>query len=296
MVRTLSVIGFILTLFSCQKKEESTIIRESLFLRDGGIKMQSDTIPASFREAIENGQHTLKDVDGKIISAGEFSSGFRVGPWMYHPTDSTAVEINWSLYANDTSGVKINFPTAWLPIEHSDRPFQASYPLRREEKSGGKYFIILSYDKDSVGADLHEYQRFYNSEMFAKDSVKEYAKFILETLSGRVFYFLRYQVRREEEEILILCLLGEYEDTIYDITYSSLVENSEEKHLVFFEMSRSFQLHGRWYFSPYDPIKRFERLDSKVGKQSITSVVPFSTDHFLPATYFHDYWIRVMTC
>jgi hypothetical protein len=47
---------------------------------------------------------------------------------------------------------------------------------------------------------------------------------------------------------------------IYDVTYSSLNEEYEEKHIIFFDMIRTMVLQGERFFSPFDPVKRFNSL------------------------------------
>jgi hypothetical protein len=246
---------------ACKRNGDEKVVREVLFFRDNGIKMQPDTISVSSKQAIENGKYTLNDEYGKIISEGKFNDGFREGEWVYHPTDTTTIAIDWSKYVNDSSKIEINYPKNWEVIEDPDRPFQASWPLKADENSKGKYFIILYHNKDSIHLDLYGYQRYYKSQVFETEKVKEYAHFLFETVSGRKFYFMRYIVQRQEEELSIFTFVGDNGSEIYDITYSSLNERNEEKHIIFFDIIRSFRLNGKWFFSPYDPIKDYKRFE-----------------------------------
>lgn len=262
MVRIL--VFFLMSLFllgACKRKEEKKIVREILFFRDNNIKMQPDTIPVSFKQAIENGKYILNDEHGSIISEGKFNAGFREGEWIYHPTDTTTIVIDWAKYVNDSSRVEINYPENWKVLKDPERPFQASWPLRADENDKWKYFIILSHKKDSIDFDLYGYQQYYKSQMFATEKVKEYAHFLFETASGRRFYFMRYIIQRQEEELAIFTFIGDSSSEIYDITYSSLHERNEEKHIIFFDMIRSFRLNGGWFFSPYDPVKHYDRFE-----------------------------------
>jgi len=261
LVAFLFLTSLCLLIFSCQRKEEEKMVHEILFFRDNSIKMQPDTIPISFKEAIENGKYTLNDDHGQVISEGRFNAGFRKGRWIYHPADTATIEIDWTKYVNDSSRVEINYPRNWEILEDSDRPFQASFPLKQGEDKMGKYFIILSHNKDSINLDLYGYQRYYKSQMFSTEKIKEYAHFLFETMSGRKFYFMRYIVQRGEEELSIFTFIGDNGADIFDITYSSANEEQERKHIIFFDMIRSLRLKGEWFFSPYDPIKHYDRFE-----------------------------------
>lgn len=262
MIRISIIFLFSLLLIcSCKKKEDEKVIYEVLFFRNNSIKMQPDTIPISFKQTIENGKYTLNDENEQVISEGNFNGGFREGRWIYHPTDTTTIEINWSKYINDTSKVEINYPEDWKILKDPERPFQASFPLKPRENDSGKYFIILSHNKDSINLDLYGYQRYYKSQMFSAEKVKEYAHFVFETASGKKFYFMRYIIQRGNEELSIFTFIGEKGSQIYDITYSSRNEDYDKKHIIFFDMVRSLQLDGEWFFSPYDPVKSYDRLE-----------------------------------
>jgi len=252
---------FILVISSCKKKEEEKVIHEVLFFRNNSIQMQADTIPVTSIEAIENGKYTLGDEHGQIISEGKFNAGFREGQWIYHPTDTTTIKIDWTRYDNDSSKVEINYPNGWEILEDPKRPFQASFPLKGSESDKGKYFIILSHNKDTIDLDLYGYQAYYKSQMFSTEKIKEYAHFAFETSQGKKFYFMRYIVQRGEEELSIYSFIGEKGTDIYDITYSSRDDNSEKKHIIFFDMIRSLRLNLEQFFSPYDPVKRYERFE-----------------------------------
>lgn len=262
MVRILIIFLIsMLLISSCKKRGEGWVVHDILFFRDNAIKMQSDTISTSFKQAIENGKYVLDDEHGRVISEGRFNAGFKEGQWIYHPTDTTIIKIDWLKYTNDSTGVEINYPKDWKTLHDPGRPFQASFPLKEGENDKGKYFIILSYNKDSVDLDLYGYQQYYKSQMFSMEKVKEYAHFVFETTSGKKFYFMRYVVQREREEVLIFTFIGGKDSEIYDITYSSLNEDYENKHIIFFDMIRSIRLRGEWFFSPYDPVKHYERFE-----------------------------------
>jgi hypothetical protein len=246
---------------SCKKKEKEQFIYEFLVLRDNNMKMQPDTLPISFKNAIENGKYKLNDVNGQVICEGKFSGGFKVREWTYHPTDASTVAIDWSKYTNDSSKVEINYPSDWKTLEDPERPFQAVFPLKSGENDKGKYFIILSHNKDSIDLDLFGYQRYYKSEMFSTEKVKEYAHFVFETASGKTFYMMKYTAQRGNDEFMIFTFIGNAGPLIYDITYSSLHEDDDRKHIIFFDMIRSFTLDGQKFFSPYDPVKDFKRLE-----------------------------------
>jgi len=260
----------VLLVNSCTRKEDEEVIYEVVYFRDSSIRMQTDTVLVSSKHSIENGKYTLSDDHDRVISEGVFNEGFRDGRWIYNPSDTTAIEILWLKYTNDSSKVAINYPNRWRILEDPQRPFQASFPLSNDEAKAGKYFIILSYNKDSINLDLDGYQRYYKSQMFSTEKVKEYAHFVFETASRKRFYFMRYIVKRDDEELSIFSFIGDKGSQIYDITYSSSSKDEVRKHIIFFDMIRSLQLEGKWFFSPYDPVKQFDRLEYKDNPQATT--------------------------
>lgn len=223
--------------------------------------MQIDTIPISFRNVLENGKFKLNDDHGNMISEGVFKEALRDGKWIYHPTDTTTIFIDWATYLNDKSKIEINYPENWKIIESAGRPFQAIFPSKGAVEEKGKYFIILSHDKDSIDMDLDGYQRHYKSQMFSTENVLEYVHFMFETASGKKFYFLRYIIKRQDEVFSIFTFIGNKGSKIFDLTYSTTNANDEERHITFFDMVTSLQLNGEWFFSPYDPVVNYARFE-----------------------------------
>lgn len=256
--RVITLILITVVCFSCGKKE-SKVPYEFLVFRDDNIKMWTDTIPLDMKDLMEGGDYEVNDKESGVIAKGKFSNGFRIGQWTYHPSDNQTVRIDWSKYSNDTSRTIVNYPREWTVHEIATRPFQATFPTHSKIKKD-KFFIVFPQPKDSIGMDLKRYWRHYNVVAFEDEEVKEYALFEFETSSGKSYYFSRYILKRNNEEMLILNFLGEKGATIYDVTYSTLNEDYEEKHIIFFDMVRTMVLQGERFFSPFDPVKRFRSL------------------------------------
>lgn len=269
MLRGATLIFILGSVFSCTEKK---VVYENLAFRNNNVKMWRDTIPAKWKEIIENGEFTTDDERGNIIAQGNFKNGLRVGIWTYHPSDTQTIEIEWAKYSNNDQTVIINYPKTWDIHEVDKRPFQATFPTTSEIKKD-KFFIIMPQNKDSIGMDLEGYWRHYNTIAFEDEKTKEYALFKFETASDKSFYFSRYVLERNNEEILIFSFLGEIGSTIYDITYSSLSEENERKHIIFFDMLRSLTLEEQRFFSPYDPVKNFRQLEKpeKIEKPQTVS-------------------------
>ena len=261
MIRSVSVICFLIFLIISCKKEEEKIPYEFLVFRDNNIKMWADTIPISVKDVIENGDYQVSDEKGSLICKGKFKGGFKTGEWMYHPTAAQTLTINWTQYFKEGKSIKINYPKDWEIHEDPERPFQASFPLKANENEKGKYFIILAHNRYSIKMDLKEYQGYYKSQTFSTEKVKEYAHFVFETTSGKSFYFMRYIIQRGDEEVLVLTFIGNNGSDIYDLTYSSSNEDYEKKHIIFFDMIRSLVIGEQRFFSPFDPVKEFKRFE-----------------------------------
>jgi hypothetical protein len=235
--------------------------------------MWPQTLTENWKDVIENGAFTVDDESGNIIAEGKFMKGLRVGQWTYHPSDTQVIKIDWNKYEKQGGSVLINYPKDWETIEADERPFQASFPLKEGENEKGKYFIILSHNKDSIEMNLERYFSYYQSRMFDTEKITEYAFFEFKTAANKSFYFSRYVIERNGEEILAFSFLGENGPTIYDITYSSLNEDIAKKHIIFFDMIRSLVLEGKRFFSPFDPVKNFRQIEKpkKVEKSQPVS-------------------------
>jgi len=223
--------------------------------------MWPDSVPSEYITTFEASHHVLQDDKGQSISEGNFKNGFKTGEWVYHPTVDKSVTVDWTVYSGDDDSTKINYPTEWTVHEFADRPFQATFPLMPDENERGKYFIVQIQNEDSIGLDLNAYQDYYKSQTFKTEIVKEYSHFVFETKSGKSFYFLRYIMEREGEEILVLALIGKAATGICDITYSSRNSDYEKKHIIFFDMVRSFIVEKERFFSPLDPVRELKRLE-----------------------------------
>jgi hypothetical protein len=223
--------------------------------------MWPDSVAPEFMNTLEAGHHVLQDEKGQSISEGNFKDGFRTGQWLYHPTAGKSVTVDWTIYTGDGDSTKINYPAEWTVHESAGRPFQATFPLMTNENETGKYFIVQVQNEDSTGLDLNAYQDYYKSQAFKTETVKEYSHFIFETKSGKYFYFLRYIMEREGEEILVLALLGKVPSGICDVTYSSVNTDYEKKHIIFFDMVRSLIIEKERFFSPLDPVRELKRLE-----------------------------------
>jgi len=255
----------------CNQDSEHTVVYEFTMFRNGNISMWPDTISQEFLDGLTRSHYSLQDDMGKLVTEGDFLNGYKVGDWSYYPDTVSTIQVNWSLYSKPNDSTKINYPTSWTTSEDATRPFQASFPVKQGENSIGKHFIIQAHNRDSIDMDLAVYQEYYKSTMFESETVNEYAHFVLELHSGSVLYFLRYVIKRNGEDLLILVLLGNSGSEICDATYSSASEDQEEKHIIFFDMMRSFELHGKPFFSPLDPVKTFKRTEYSNVPQSPTS-------------------------
>jgi hypothetical protein len=252
----------------CKSNGSETSVYEFTMFRNGNISMWPDTISPEFLKALKSGHYALKDTSGELISEGNFQNGFRIGDWTYYPDSGKAITVNWDVYSKPTDNTKINVPSNWTIHEDINRPFQATFLESNGKASEGRYFIIQELNPDSVNMDLNAYAKYYKSTIFETEKVKEYAHFEFELRSGSKVYFLRYVIERGGDELLILVLLGNSGSKFCDSTYSSSNKDIERKHIIFFDMMRSFQLRGSAFFSPFDPVKRFRRTEFSSGTQT----------------------------
>lgn len=251
-MRTFRLYIFLILFFSCEKKET---FYEYLVIQNSDIKLWNIPFPDNWKNNIENGDWFIKTPKNDTIVQGKFVDGLRHGTWEYHASDTQKIEINWDDYENKV--LKMNYPSDWKVYEANGRPFQAGLPS--PENSDDKYFIILSYDRDTVNMNLNEYWQLYNTKTFEKDSVKSYIQYKFEQ-DKNIFYYSEYTIVRKGEESLVFNFLGELNSKIYDITFSSLNIQDTKKRIIFFEMVRSLVIERHRFFSPYLKVDKIEEL------------------------------------
>ncbi|PTB95997.1 hypothetical protein C9994_09250 [Marivirga lumbricoides] len=247
------LIILIFIVFSCGDR---TIKYEYTIYRDGKIEFLREPFNEGSKEFIEKGDFVMDSPDGDTLMLGKYSNGFKVGRWEYFPNDSQTVNIDWTIYENEKSGISINYPSDWKLINSSQRPFQAVFSTESEIKED-KYFILSFYLKKSINMTLDEYWNLYNSRTHSNDSVKSY---LLRKFSqdSSEYYLSTYTVNKNNEEVFIMNFLGESDGKIYDITYSSLKGEVEKKFIVFLDMIRSIRFNGIRFFSPFKETKIIE--------------------------------------
>ena len=150
-IQRIPLLFLIFSLCSCKEK---MIAYEYVVFRDNSIKMWPDTIPANAKDDLENSDFSINDDQGKILASGKFISGLRVGQWIYHPSDTQSIKIDWKPYTNDT--VSINYPSDWTIYKSPQRPFQATFQSN-SKIAKDKFFIIFPHNKDSIDMDLASY-------------------------------------------------------------------------------------------------------------------------------------------
>lgn len=256
-------------LLSCNDKPE-IVPYENIVIRNDGIRLIYDSLPSNL--TFTNTSKVLNDENGNIIIEGRYLNGFKKGEWVYHPSDTQTIKVNWSKFNKDDYSVELNYPTRWEVFDVNERPFQATFPTKSSNPDD-KYFIIFSKVKDSIDMTFYQYWEHYNSVAFSGEKVKEYALFKFKTKSGNEYFFSRYIFIRGEEEILVLSFLGESGDTIYDITYSSLNEEYNRKHVIFFGIIRSLMLppNRSRFFSPWDTTLELKEIDYPGRAPAISS-------------------------
>jgi hypothetical protein len=242
----------IVFLFSCKN---DGIIYEYISVQNNDVKLWDFPIPDKTRDIFENGDWVLKTPENDSIVHGKFEKGFREGTWTYFPSSTHPTQVNWSVY--ESRLLSINYPSEWKIYESNVRPFQAGFPF--PEDRDDRYFIILSYYKDSVDMTLEEYWRLYNTRTFENDSIKSYIQYKFEQ-GRKLFYYSEYTLVRADETILLFNFLGEEDSMIYDITFSSMNINDEKKRIIFFEMIRSLFIKGTRFFSPYVKIDKIAEV------------------------------------
>lgn len=235
-----------------------------MFADNTSVFIDTQEFPeTSFDGQFENGiwAHGL---DSVIYSKGNWDKGLKTGIWEYN-TGESQFAIDFKTYKHAVTDFQVSYPDNWKIYDKIDPSsvFSASDTSEVGDRRT-KLFIVLAHDKKAIGKTLSEFNDYYN-EAISTDSV--IAKQTVRVVgASRQYYLNIFVIKKYGEELLAFNLLGESPDIIYDISYKTKNERSEEKLLKFLEMSLTARLGQLRLLDPLDKMKRIERVESKLQR------------------------------
>lgn len=237
---------FVVFLFGCKSDQ---IQYEYIVFIDGKIQFWRDRIESEYKDKMENGEFLIDSKEGDTLKAGIFRNGFKADEWKYCPSKTKTININWSQYSSNDNLIEINYPREWEIVKSNSTRFQAVIPSNSVIKDD-KYFVILEQNKQDLGINLREYWELLNKETHSSDSVESHM-FKMFSREDGIFYLSTYSIIRNNEKLFLISFLGETEKSIYDITYSSLKEDTDKNYIIFLDMIQSLKIDSRRFFTPF---------------------------------------------
>jgi len=221
------------------------------YVVSGDSDIDRTIIDGKTKNQKEVGEWSIATPNGKLLANGLFDEGVKVGKWLYHLNDKD-LYIDWKKYSND-KGVTANLPSNWTVLESDDDLLQATFKTFSKNK-GNKYFIFGSYDATRLGLTMDEYNSASKENMHKKLIVKQQDDLILYNGNNK-YYFTRYILTNNGENLVVFNLIGMVGENIIDIGFSSLDENRDYKHLLFFEIMSGLYYYECRLVDPFYKIK-----------------------------------------
>lgn len=190
------------------------------------INIQGDII-----QGRETGEWSFLLDDSKTSIQGQFKNGLKTGIWKYN-INSTRHEVLWDIYNNPLKKIEINYPNNWVVSKDSNYKFFASIPTENNYVIN-QYFVLLSQHADSVGLSSLEYKNRLVDQLHQNDKILSHFDFQISN-SNRVSYFLKYELIRNGNKLILYDFIGELNKTIIDFAYLTQNENNEIKDEIFF--------------------------------------------------------------
>jgi hypothetical protein len=251
--------------FGCQSDQ---IQYEYVVFYEGDIKFLRDRIENEYKDKMEKGEFLIDSQEGDTLKSGLFRNGFKVGEWKYCSSKTKTISVNWLKYSSKDNLVETNYPQEWDIIESNSTLFQAAIPSNSLIKDD-KYFVILEHNKQDLEIDLQDYWNLLNKETHSSDSVEShmFRKFSRE---DGVFYLSTYTIKRNSERLFLISFLGESEQSIYDITYSTLKEDKDKNYVILLDLIQSLRVEGQRFFTPFGQSTKITNLEWPMDTEIIS--------------------------
>lgn len=248
--------GIFVLMWACKERQVSYSL---LFADDTSMLVDNQTIPqAKFQGRNEQGtwSHELNSV---VYSKGSWDNGLKKGIWKYDIGEDQ-FDINYDTYEDPITNFQISFPFNWRIYEKLDPSsvFSASDTTENGDRRT-KIFVVLAHDKKKIEQTLPSFNEYYN-ELAAEDTVLVSQNFKI-VGKTRTYFLNLYVLKKYSEELLVLTLLGESNSIIYDVTYKTRNERSEEKLLRFLEMCLTARINDFRLLDPLDQIDKIEKIE-----------------------------------
>lgn len=201
----------------------------------------------------ENGFWSVYNAkDSLLLTQGNYFYGLKTGQWIYNLSNNNIDTVSWNIINDKHKQLLINLPKDWTVLKYDEfffiSTFKSNSPISKT-----KYFVILKNSIDSLNFDFESYYKDYQLIVKSSFEVSSQKNFLIKS-EDKIYYFSVYSVIKEGEPILLLNLLTNIDNQIFDITYSSLEGNNELKKNIFIDIVKGCYINNVRILDPFKTI------------------------------------------
>lgn len=211
MKKSIIIYILIFCLFSCQNKKPkyyylsyNNTITDVII--DGGLK-----------DSLETGKWAFYDQKKVLLSNGTYNKGLKEGEWVYL-LHSANVNVDWSIFLNDTVKFAINYPSEWKITTDREYLFRATF--NKVDSLKGKYLIVSKITNDTVTIRADEYGKQVISLISKHFTINNRTSLILKN-NNREVYFNKLDIIRDGKNFAMYEACTEINNNLYDFMYST---------------------------------------------------------------------------
>ena len=242
----------IFCLFSCQSKKPkyyyfsySNTITDVII--EGGLN----------NDSLESGKWAFYDQKKVLLSKGNYNNGLKEGEWLYL-IDGKNVSLNWSIFSNDTTKFKINYPSEWKVIADKEYLFKATF--NDVDTAKGKYLLVSKVTNDSTAITPDEYSKQVISIIIKHFIVNNVTKFIINNGNKRIC-FNKLDIIRDGKNFAMYEACMEINKILYDFIYST-DDLTNLPGVIFFDVLQGCFINNTRIINPLLPYA-LEKLEGK---------------------------------
>lgn len=156
----------------------------------------------------------------------------KIGIWKYNLIN-TKHEVLWDTYNNPLKKILINYPHNWVIFKKRIIMISLLLIPSNSNNASNQYFVIIAQHVDSMSLSTKEYKNKLVEMLNRKDKIVSHVVFQISN-SNRVGYFLRYEIIRNGNNMILYDYIGEVNKRLMDFAFLTQNENNEIKDEVFF--------------------------------------------------------------
>ena len=177
--------------------------------------------------------------NNNLEGTGELLNGFLSDNWIYKYNEDE-FKLDWKIYTDKTNSFKISFPKQW-EINNQEN---ALFCVMPNSKDVSEYSIFVLHKLEDIGVNLNDFLK-TAINLYMVDLNSPVLSYDIQELiyNDKKVYELDVIVLNAGKKSLIKNIYFNDEKYLYDFSNKlSLEKNNQQKHTIFIEMIKSFEL------------------------------------------------------